>query len=84
VAYAGTLESLDAVRACRGDENRADGFHCVGKIGIPPPKHHNTVPLKRAKLLSRAECDGTTADHDHDRIVRRWHVRRLQSTGSGG
>jgi len=46
VAYSGAFESLAAVRARGGGEDRADGFHCVRKIGIPPPKHHDTVTLK--------------------------------------
>ena len=71
MAYTGAFESLAAIRARRGDEDRADGFHCAGKIGIPPPKHHDAVTLKGAKLLSRAERDGATADHDHDRVFRR-------------
>jgi hypothetical protein len=75
----GVDRPVRVLRCCpgarRGDEDRADGFHGVGKIGIPPPKHHDAVTLKGAKLLSRAERDGTTADHDHDGVVRRWHVQ---------
>ena len=70
VANSGAVQPFAAIRAGRGNENRADALYSARQIRISAPQDNHAMPLQRAKLLGRAERDRTAADDDHDGIAR--------------
>jgi hypothetical protein len=73
VMHPGAVESVAAIRAGRGNENRSDTLDGARQVRIPAPQDDHAMSLQRAKLLGRAERDRTAADDDHDRIGRLCH-----------
>lgn len=84
MAHPGAIQPLATIRAGRGNENCAYTLDGARQVRIPAPQDDYAMPLQRAKLLGRAERDRTTADDDHDRIVRLRHHRLPQSSASPG
>ncbi len=69
----GAIEALATIRASRGNKNCADALDGARQVRIPAPQDDHAMPLQRAKLLGRAECDRAAADDDHDGIARLRH-----------